>query len=228
MYYEGSRDFYSVFIAMFFTDENECLKKAKEVMLPKYFPVYEKILKNCNTKYLVGDVISFADVGLLECLLAVEEFLGMESIDSYPKIKEYYQKMKAEDRISTFLKGPHRKKRNDEEYVATEENGTVDTEDLSNILDSLKRKQEILRKLDDDILQELDDGDIETEIVEADEYAFNLEGKIGQVNKLILVKTTSLSTHAESFTPRLETTQPDTEHQNNSNYRSSDFRPSFS
>ena len=92
------------------------------------------------------------------------------------------------------------------EDVQQEEDGTVDTEDLSNILDSLKRKQEILRKLDEDIVQELDDGDIETEIVEADEYAFNLEGKIRQVNKFILVKTTSLNTHAESFTPRIETT----------------------
>ncbi|CAG2194335.1 GST [Mytilus edulis] len=107
MYYEGSRDFYSVFIAMVFTDENECLKKAKEVMVPKYFPVYEK------------DSISIADLGLLECLLAVEEFLGMESMDSYPILKEYYQKLKALDRISTFLKGPHRKMRNTEEYVAT-------------------------------------------------------------------------------------------------------------
>ncbi|XP_071176551.1 uncharacterized protein [Mytilus edulis] len=121
------------------------------------------------------------------------------------------------------------------EDVQQEEDGTVDTEDLSNILDSLKRKQEILRKLDEDIVQELDDGDIETEIVEADEYAFNLEGKIRQVIKFILVKTTSLNTHAESFTPRIETTQPIhtinssyTEHQNNSNYRLSDFRPSFS
>ncbi|CAC5422029.1 unnamed protein product [Mytilus coruscus] len=61
------------------------------------------------------------------------------------------------------------------EDVQQEENGTVYTEDLSNILDSLKRKQDILRKLDEDIIQELDDGDIETEIVEADEYAFNLE-----------------------------------------------------
>ena len=43
MYYEGSRDFYSVFIAMVFMDENECLKKAKEVMVPKYLPVYEKV-----------------------------------------------------------------------------------------------------------------------------------------------------------------------------------------
>ena len=43
MYYEGSRDFYAVFLAMVFTDENECLKKAKEVMVPKYFPVYEKV-----------------------------------------------------------------------------------------------------------------------------------------------------------------------------------------
>nr|WBV74678.1 glutathione S-transferase [Mytilus galloprovincialis] len=119
MYYEGSRDFYSVFIAMVFTDENECLKKAKEVMVPKYLPVYEKILETGNTKYLVGDSISIADLGLLECLLAVEEFLGMELMDSYPILKEYYQKLKALDRISTFLKGPHRKMRNTEEYVAT-------------------------------------------------------------------------------------------------------------
>ncbi|XP_063403280.1 glutathione S-transferase A4-like [Mytilus trossulus] len=119
MYYEGSRDFYSVFIYMVFTDENELLKKAKEVTVPKYFPVYEKILKTGNTKYLVGDSMSIADLGLLECLLAVEEFLGMELMDSYPILKEYYQKLKALDRISTFLKGPHRKKRNTEEYVAT-------------------------------------------------------------------------------------------------------------
>ncbi|VDH99287.1 Hypothetical predicted protein [Mytilus galloprovincialis] len=114
-----------------------------------------------------------------------------------------------------------------------EEDGTVDTEDLSNILDS-ETKQEILTKLDEDKLQELDDGDIETEIVEADEYAFNLEGKIRQIKKFILVKTTALNTHAESFTPRIETTQPVhtinssyTEHQNNSNYCLSDYRPSF-
>ncbi|CAC5377953.1 unnamed protein product [Mytilus coruscus] len=62
------------------------------------------------------------------------------------------------------------------EDIQLEKNGTVDTEDLSNILDSLKRKQEVLRMLDGEIVQELDDGDIESEIVEADEYAFNLEG----------------------------------------------------
>ncbi|CAC5413770.1 unnamed protein product [Mytilus coruscus] len=96
------------------------------------------------------------------------------------------------------------------EDIQQEENGTLDTEDLSNILD---------------ILSKLDDGDIKTEIIEVDEYTFNLEGKICQVNKLILVKTTLLNTHAESFAPRLETTQPFhtinssyTEHQNNSNY----------
>ncbi|CAC5394069.1 unnamed protein product [Mytilus coruscus] len=74
------------------------------------------------------------------------------------------------------------------EDIQQEENGTVDTEDVSNILDGLKRKQELLRKLDEEIVQELDDGDIETEIVEADEYAFNLEVKIRQVNKLYLSK----------------------------------------
>jgi hypothetical protein len=34
-------------------------------------------------------------------------------------LQEYYKKLKALDRIATFLNGPQRKKKNDEPYVAT-------------------------------------------------------------------------------------------------------------
>ncbi|VDH94071.1 Hypothetical predicted protein [Mytilus galloprovincialis] len=60
------------------------------------------------------------------------------------------------------------------------ENGTevVDSDELSNILDNFKRKQELLRKLNEDIIQDLDQENIETEIVDSDQYSFNLETKV--------------------------------------------------
>ena len=120
MYYEGTRDFYTnAFLGLVFMDEATLLKKAKDVLMPKYLPVYEKILESSSGKYLTGDNMTFADFGLLEVLLLLEEFFGMESFDMYPKLKEYYKKLKALDRIATFLNGPQRKKKNDEPYVAT-------------------------------------------------------------------------------------------------------------
>ncbi|CAC5395292.1 unnamed protein product [Mytilus coruscus] len=82
------------------------------------------------------------------------------------------------------------------------ESGTelVDSDELSNILDTLKRKQELLRKLDEDIIQDLDQEDIETEIVDSDEYSFNLETKVRQIAKFITVQTSTLNTNATSFT----------------------------
>ena len=122
------------------------------------------------------------------------------------------------------------------EDIRQDENGAVDTEELSNILNSLKRQKELLHKLDEDIVQELEEGEVEAEIVEAAEYDFNLEGNIRQINKLILVKTSSLNTNADSFTSsRAEFTrqvQPTissaTENQNISNFRFPDFRSSSS
>ncbi|CAC5385662.1 unnamed protein product [Mytilus coruscus] len=51
------------------------------------------------------------------------------------------------------------------------ESGTelVDSDELSNILDTLKRKQELLRKLNEDIIPDLDQKDIGTEIVDSDD-----------------------------------------------------------
>lgn len=114
------------------------------------------------------------------------------------------------------------------------ESGTelVDSDELSNILDTLKRKQELLRKLDEDIIQDLDQEDIETEIVDSDEYSFNLETKVRQIAKFITVQTSTLNTNATSFTNSRNDVPPSypstnnpssTENQHNTHFRS-DFR----
>ena len=66
------------------------------------------------------------------------------------------------------------------EEIQNGEQEDIDTEELSNVLDTSKRKQEILCQLDEDIIKGLDGQDMETEIMESDEYAFNLETKISK------------------------------------------------
>ena len=53
MYYEGTRDFYTnAFLGLVFMDEATLLKKAKDVLMPKYLPVYEKVILYCK-QYLL-------------------------------------------------------------------------------------------------------------------------------------------------------------------------------
>ncbi|VDI37679.1 Hypothetical predicted protein [Mytilus galloprovincialis] len=55
------------------------------------------------------------------------------------------------------------------------------------------------KNLNEDILENLDEGEVEAEIVDSDEYAYTLDGKITQIQKLILVNTSALSTNAKDF-----------------------------
>ncbi|XP_071153541.1 uncharacterized protein [Mytilus edulis] len=75
----------------------------------------------------------------------------------------------------------------------------VNTEELTKILNNLLKKQETLQKLNEDILENLDEGEVEAEIVDSDEYAYTLDGKITQIQKLILVNTSALNTNAKDF-----------------------------
>ncbi|VDI20661.1 Hypothetical predicted protein [Mytilus galloprovincialis] len=75
----------------------------------------------------------------------------------------------------------------------------VNTEELTKIVNNLLKKQETLQKLHEDILENLDEGEVEAEIVDSDEYAYTLDGKITQIQKLILVNTSTLSTNAKDF-----------------------------
>ena len=85
-----------------------------------------------------------------------------------------------------------------EERWETEE--TRDTNELETLLETLKEKQELIRELDRKILDDATEEDIEKEILEGDEYNFNLDSKIRKFRKLLLAQTSALNASAQSFT----------------------------
>ena len=50
------------------------------------FFFYQALVDN-GTGYLVGDSITLADLGLLEPLLNMEDYLGAQHLDDYPALK---------------------------------------------------------------------------------------------------------------------------------------------
>lgn len=118
MYYEGSRDFYFHFLTVIFMKtEEQVIKDARTAADDKYFPALEKRLKETGTGYLVGSSLTMADVGFLEVLLLCVEYGGDDFLDGHPEVKQYYQRLVALPYIAEFLKGPLRKRKNDEQYV---------------------------------------------------------------------------------------------------------------
>lgn len=83
----------------------EVLDKAKTTTLPRYLPIFNKVvilkigfnniwiknfiktlIQNGSNGNLVGSNISLADIGLLEVLLTIEELLGEDELKPYPEI----------------------------------------------------------------------------------------------------------------------------------------------
>jgi len=115
---EGTRDFLSFFSNFAFSkDEAQLVKDIREKAFPRYMPVYEKIVSESKSGFLVGDKLSMADVLLLEMLLHIPERVP-EGFDNYPKLKEYLARMSSLPNIAAFLKGPQRKRPNDAQYAA--------------------------------------------------------------------------------------------------------------
>ena len=84
-----------------------------------------------------------------------------------------------------------------EERWETEE--TRDTNELESLLETLKEKQELIRDLDRKILDDAAEEDMEKEILEGDEYNFNLDSKIRKIRKLLLAQASALNANAQSF-----------------------------
>ncbi|MCQ6512859.1 glutathione binding-like protein, partial [Vibrio parahaemolyticus] len=75
MYADGTQDLMMIAVAPFKTPKEKeesydlILSRAKT----RYFPVFEKILKDHGEAFLVGNQLSWADIQLLEAILMVEE-----------------------------------------------------------------------------------------------------------------------------------------------------------
>ncbi|RMC17445.1 hypothetical protein DUI87_06027 [Hirundo rustica rustica] len=76
MYVEGISDLMQMILMFPFSPpdaKEKNLESIKEKATNRYFPVFEKVLKQHGQDFLVGNKFSWADVQLMEAILAVEE-----------------------------------------------------------------------------------------------------------------------------------------------------------
>ncbi|CAH1228017.1 GSTA4 [Branchiostoma lanceolatum] len=119
---DGVRDFQLKFLQIpFQSDPTELLALIRDKDLPRYLPIYDKILQDSGKGFLVGGSLSMADVLLFEALLSVHETFP-DLLKDYPKLQEFRDRMAAQPNIAKFLAGGQRKPLGDAVY-----RDTVDT-----------------------------------------------------------------------------------------------------
>ncbi|KAG8444931.1 hypothetical protein GDO86_009912 [Hymenochirus boettgeri] len=122
MYVDGTIDFMSLCISYpFIPDAGRENQKTliKQKAQERYFPVYEKVLKDHGRDYLVGNKLSFADVQLLEAILMAEEFHS-DILSCFTHLQAFKARTMKIPTINKFLQpGSPKKPRPDAKYVAT-------------------------------------------------------------------------------------------------------------
>lgn len=121
MYVEGTTELMGMIISlMFHTPEG----KAKQIALiidratTRYFPAYEKVLKDHGHVFLVGNQFTYADVQLLEAILMTEE-LKSDVLSKFPLLQAFKTRISNIPTIKKFLQpGSQRKPPPDDEFVA--------------------------------------------------------------------------------------------------------------
>ncbi|XP_066215303.1 glutathione S-transferase A4-like [Saccopteryx leptura] len=83
----------------------------------RYFPVFEKILKDHGEDFLVGNTFSWADVQLLEAILMMEE-LNASVLSDFPLLKAFKKRISNIPTIKKFLQpGSQRQPPPDSHYA---------------------------------------------------------------------------------------------------------------
>ncbi|XP_069462207.1 glutathione S-transferase-like isoform X2 [Ambystoma mexicanum] len=111
MFVGGTSDLMELVIMLPFlsADDHEMrLKLMWEKATTRYFPVYEKVLKDHGQNFLVGNQLSFADVHLLETLLSVEETFPTVLVN-FPILQAYKLQTSRIPTIQKYLSGSQRK-----------------------------------------------------------------------------------------------------------------------
>ncbi|NXS57373.1 GSTA2 transferase, partial [Brachypteracias leptosomus] len=84
----------------------------------RYFPVYEKALKDHGYDYLVGNKLSWADIHLLEAILMTEE-CKPDVLSAFPLLQAFKGRISNVPTIKKFLQpGSQRKPPPDDKYIA--------------------------------------------------------------------------------------------------------------
>ncbi|XP_034965849.2 glutathione S-transferase [Zootoca vivipara] len=121
MYVEGTTDLMGMIMGLPFQPPENKEKQTNlifERATTRYFPVYEKVLKNHGQDFLVGGKFSWADVHLLEAILMVEE-MKPDVLSAFPLLQAFKTRVSNIPTIKKFLQpGSQRKPRFDDKYAA--------------------------------------------------------------------------------------------------------------
>ncbi|XP_044277456.1 glutathione S-transferase 3-like isoform X2 [Varanus komodoensis] len=122
MYVEGTMDlngFILLFPFLSPEDKETQLAVIIEKATKRYFPAYEKVLKDHGQDFLVGNQFSMADVFLLESILMVEE-KSSTVLTEFPQLQAFKARISNIPTIKKFLEpGSQRKPVPDDKYVET-------------------------------------------------------------------------------------------------------------
>ncbi|XP_075858861.1 glutathione S-transferase A4-like [Microcebus murinus] len=121
MYTDGTLDLMMMVAVGAFkppAEKEETIASAVKSAKTRYFPVFEKILKDHGEDFLVGNKFSWADIQLLEAILLVEE-LDASVLSDFPLLKAFKTRISNIPTIKKFLQpGSQRKPPPDSHYVA--------------------------------------------------------------------------------------------------------------
>ncbi|NWX22981.1 GSTA3 transferase, partial [Aegotheles bennettii] len=122
MYVEGIIDLMHMILMFPFSPpdaKEKNIDSIKDKATNRYFPVFEKVLKQHGQDFLVGNKFSWADVQLIEAILAVEEKVPAV-LSGFPQLQAFKKRMSNMPTIKKFLQpGSPRKPPPDEHYVET-------------------------------------------------------------------------------------------------------------
>ncbi|XP_006137815.1 glutathione S-transferase-like [Pelodiscus sinensis] len=121
MYVEGTTDLMGMIMYLAFQPPDAKEKNLALIIeraTTRYFPVYEKVLKDHGQEFLVGNHVSWADVHLLEAILMAEE-CKPDILSPFPQLKAFKGRISNIPTIKKFLQpGSQRKPPADDKFIA--------------------------------------------------------------------------------------------------------------
>ncbi|XP_036622978.1 glutathione S-transferase-like [Trichosurus vulpecula] len=131
MYVEGMRDLNDMIMFFMFSLREEKQKNLNYILeraTERFFPVYEKALKDHGKNYLVGNQLSWADVQLIEVILMVEE-LKSGILSAFPKLQEFKARISKLPNIQKFLQpgSPRKPPMDDASFEVAKKTFKIDT-----------------------------------------------------------------------------------------------------
>uniref|UniRef100_A0A8C4NFC6 glutathione transferase n=1 Tax=Eptatretus burgeri TaxID=7764 RepID=A0A8C4NFC6_EPTBU len=122
MYVEGARDIGDMLLPLQFLpaeDRENSLKNIRKIACNRYYPVFEKVLREKGGGFLVGNALTQADLQLLEIIIMVDERMP-DILKDFPHLQEFKALISALPQIHAFLQpGSQRKFMPDDNYVNT-------------------------------------------------------------------------------------------------------------